>query len=146
MDFKNKPSPDYKNVSFFVQSKGLTQLIRSTTRNTKSSRSLIDVAFTNSKFIAYSGTLNYFVSNHQPTYLINKKCWDTRETVWFEGWSHRNYDKDKLLEELRDTNWEEFYSYDKPENAWEFLLKHISSILDRMCPVRSFKLKNYRPE
>ena len=32
-----------------------------------------------------------------------------------EGRSYRNYDKDNSREELKDTNWEELYSYDKPE-------------------------------
>ena len=29
---------------------------------------------------------------------------------------------------------------------WELILKNITSVLDIICPVRTFKIRNYRPD
>ena len=85
VNYKNKRSPDYKRLSFFVQSNGFTQHINSTTRNNDKSKSLLDLAVTNSKFISCAGTLEHFISDHQPIYLIHKKGRDIRPSAKFEG-------------------------------------------------------------
>ena len=33
-----------------------------------------------------------------------------------------------------------------PNEAWDYMLKQITSIIDVMCPQRFFKIKNYRPD
>ena len=48
VNYKNKRSPCYKKLNFFTQSNGLSQHINSTSRNTDKSKSLIDLALTNS--------------------------------------------------------------------------------------------------
>ena len=51
VNYKNKSSPDFKKLSFFAKSSGLSQLINNTTRNTDKSRTLIDLILTNSKYV-----------------------------------------------------------------------------------------------
>ena len=62
VNYKNKKSPNLKKNG---EKYGQTN-------------SLIDIALTNSKFISSSGTLDHFVSNHQPIYIVHKKSRDTR--------------------------------------------------------------------
>ena len=83
VNYKNKTSPNFKKFNFFTPSNGLTQYISTTTRNTDKSSSLIDLALTNSKFVSSSGTLNHFVSDHQPIYIVHKKSRVTRSSAQF---------------------------------------------------------------
>ena len=143
INFKNKSSPNYRKLHFLIQSNGMTQYINTTTRNTDKSKSLIDLAITNSKFVSKSGTLDYFMSDHQPIYIVHKKGRDVRQSVKFEGRSYRSYDREafkKLLYE--DIDWAKFYDLKDPDQAWAFVLGNITLILDQICPIRSFHVKN----
>ena len=142
----DKTTDAYKKATFFFQSNGLTQYINLPTRTTNQSASLIDLALSNSKFISKAGTLELHISDHQPIYLVHKKARDKRDSVEFKGRSYRNFDKEDFQKLLGQMNWAEFYNMDDPARAWEFILKQVTSILDEMCPVKSFRIKNYRPE
>ena len=73
VNYKNKTSVEYKKLNFFIRSNGLSQLITSTTRNTDKTKSLLDLILTNSKYISLSGTLDHFISDHQPVFAVKKK-------------------------------------------------------------------------
>ena len=146
IDYKNKSSPKYKKFKFFAQSNGLTQYINSTTRNNDKTKSLIDLALTNSKFIQKAGTLEHFISDHQPIYIVHKKSRDRRQSVRFEGRSYRDFDVDVFRKNLRGADWERFFSLTDPCEAWDLILNNITLVLDQMCPIRSFHIKNYRPD
>ena len=145
VNYQNKSSACYKKLHFFVQSNSLSQLISNTTRNTDKSKSLIDLAMTNSKFVSKSGTLDHYMSDHQPIYLVHKKGRDVRQSVKFEGRSYRSFKQEAFREALLELDWREFYSAKDPGTAWNFIATSITQILDTMCPVRSFHIKNYRP-
>ena len=145
VNYKNKASADYKKVNFFAQSNGLIQVITNTTRNTDKTNSLLDLIMTNSKYISDSGTLNHYISDHQPVFVIKKKGRDNRPKVEFKGRSYRNFDLPVFQEKLIDYDWEEFYRATDPNEAWDCLLTRLMLILDEMCPVRTFLIKNYRP-
>ena len=146
VDYKNMSSPNYKKLSFFAQSNSLSQHIKTTTRNTDKTKSIIDLALSNSKFVSKAGTLNHFISDHQPIYVIHKKVRDMRKSVQFIGRSYRDFDKEVFKNRLRDRSWEEFEALTDPEMAWEFILNQITPILDDLCPLRTFHIKNYRPD
>ena len=146
VDFKNKSSDSYKKLNFLTQSNGLAQLINTTTRNTDKTKSLIDLALTNSKFISGSGTLGHFISDHQPIFVVHKKGRDVRQSVKFEGRSYRKFDRKVLEDRLKKADWGSFYGMSDPNAAWEFVYNLIVVILDEMCPLRSYHVKNYRPD
>ena len=110
VNYQNKTSVNYKSLRFFSQSNGLTQHISTTTRNTDRSNALIDLTLSNSKLISSAGTLNHYISDHQPIYAIHKKSRDSRGTAKFEGRSYRNFDKQKFRESLGSIDWDECYS------------------------------------
>ena len=146
VNYKNTSSPSYKKLHFFAQSNGLSQLIKSTTRNTDKTKSLIDLALSNSKFISKAGTFELFISYHQPIYVIHKKGKDKHKTEQFQGRSYRNFDRGKFEGKLRQYNWDILTSLTDPEEAWNFIVDKITLVLDEMCPVRTFHIKNYRPD
>ena len=136
VNYKNVSSPSYKRLNFFSQSNGLTQYIKNTTRNTDKTKSLIDLALTNSKSISEAGTLEHYISDHQPIYIVHKKGRDTRNTVSFVGRSYRNFDKQRFKDELAEQNWEDYYNIVDPEEAWHFIRGKVETIPDNMCPLR----------
>ena len=146
VNYKNKTSADFKKLSFFTKSNGLTQLITNTTRNTDKTISLLDLILTNSKYISLSGTLDHFISDHQPVFTVKKKGRDNRPNTEFKGRSYRNFDKDIFKEKLLSQNWEEFYKLADPGQAWDVILDSLMPILNDMCPIRTFKIRNYRPD
>ena len=73
VDYKNKKSANFKKIKFFERLKALEQLIYTTTRNTKTSSSLLDMAFIKMKHVSEAGTLDSFISDHPPIFLIKKK-------------------------------------------------------------------------
>ena len=136
---------NYKKFSFFVQSNSLTQHITATTRNSDKTKSLLDLAISNSKYVADADTLDHFISDHQPIYIIHKKGHDLRESVHFEGRSYRNFDGDVFKRNLSESNWQGLYELTDPDEVWDLILKNITLVLDSMCPIRTSKIKNYRP-
>ena len=146
VNYKNQRSPTYKKLHFFAQSNGLSQYINSTSRNTDKRKSLIDLALTNSKFISEAGTLNHFLSDHQPIFVVHKKGRDKRQPEAFSGRSYRNYDRKVFKERLEGINWGDYYQISDSDKAWEFMIDGITKVLDTICPVKTFFIKNYRPD
>ena len=146
VNYKNQLSAEFKKLNFFVKANCMTQVITNTTRNSDKSKSLLDLVLTNSNYIKSVGTLEHYISDHQPIFVIKKKQRDSRPTVEFEGRSYRNYEKDKFGTSLKDMDWREFYRLTDPNKAWDLMIDRITLTIDRMCPMRTFKIKNYRPE
>ena len=146
VDFKKKTSADYKKLNFLIKANGLSQLISHTTKNNTTSNSLLDIILTNAKYINESGTLDSFISDHQPIYVVKKKGRDSRPTVEFRGRSYRHYNSKDYKKQLQQCDWSSFYKIDSPDEVWDYILKQIVPILVKMCPIRDFKIKNYRPE
>ena len=95
-------------------------------------------------FVSCSGTLELFISDHQPIYLVHKKGRDARGSVGFTGRSYRHFDKQAFMDTLSDLNWAEFYNIADPGKAWLFIRSQL--ILNKMCPLRKFSIKSYRPD
>ena len=146
VNYKKKTSKEYKKLKFFEKSNGLSQVINNTTRNSDRSNSLLDLILTNSIYVKEAGTLDHFISDHQPVFIVKKKSRDTRPTVEFEGRSYRHFDKNILKRELLNHNWGDFYQIDNPDEAWKYILDRFVPVIDDMCPIRVFKIKNYRPD
>ena len=47
---------------------------------------------------------------------------------------------------MRGKDWEEYYTLKDPGEAWDCILKNVTPILDDLCPLRTFHIKNYRPD
>ena len=146
IDYKNMKSPNYKKIKFFERANALEQLISTTTRNTKTSSSLLDIAFTNVKYIKQSGALDSFLSDHQPIFLLKKKMKSTEKSEQnFEGRSYKNYDKQRFMDNLKAQKWNYFFDAQDPMSAWEEMQRIIFREADKQCPVKTYKIRNSKP-
>ena len=137
---------EYKELSFFVKANGLKQVITNTTRNTDKTQSLLDLILTNSRYISKAGTLEYYISDHQPIFVVKKKGRDNRPNIEFEGRSYRNFNKEDFRKKLLEVDWGDFFNTSDPNEAWGIMLAHVTAIIDKMCPLRRFSIQNYRPD
>ena len=146
IDYKNKKSPNYKRIKFFERSNLLEQLICTTTRNTKTSSSLLDMAFIKMKHISQAGTLDSFISDHQPIFIIKKKEKNRgKMDLSFDGRSYRHYNKQVFSDNISSKNWTSFYDAPTPSEAWKEMLYIITAEADKQCPVKHFKIRNSKP-
>ena len=146
VNYQNKSAASYKKLHFFVQSNSFSQLISTITRNTDKSKSLIDLVITNSQYVSVSGTFNHYMSDHQSIFVVHKKGRDKRQSIKFEGRSYRHFDRDIFRTALFELDWSDIYSLSTPDKALDFILRSITQILNRFCPVRSFHVRNYKPK
>ena len=146
VDYQNQKSQNYKKLNFFEKANSLEQKISTTTRNTRSSKTLLDIALTNIKYIKSAGALDSFLSDHQPIYILKKKTKDTgKNEQLFEGRSYRQYNKQSFMENVSDRDWAPFHKATDPTDAWDEMLKIITEEADKMCPVREYNIKNSKP-
>ena len=85
INYKNKSSPSYQKLAFFESSNSLKQVIQRATRTTKKNNSILDLILTNSNYIAKAGTLDTFISDHQPIFVLKKKVKTPVKGTKFRG-------------------------------------------------------------
>ena len=146
IDYLNKTSAAYKSLVFFEKSNQLQQIIQETTRNTDKSSTLLDIVMTDDRHVGKSGTMSMMLSDHQPIYVVKKKVRETRNSATFEGRSYNSLDINSFKERMAKLELDDLYEMSSPEEIWLSILDHITSDLDKHCPVRKFKIANYKPE
>ena len=105
VNYKNTLSPNYKKIVYFENYNNLKQTIKETSRNTDRTKTLLDLILTNADHITDSGTIDMFISDHQPVYVIKKKSRNTPDAKEFEGRSYKHLDTDLLLYNLFTRDW-----------------------------------------
>ena len=145
IDYKNRKSVAHRKLAFFVRANGFKQIIKNTTRNTSSSSTILDLIITNAQYISSSGTINSYISDHQPIYIVKKKEKQITISCEFKGRSYRKYNEEEFKESLSQCNWEGFFNEPDLNLAWKLMLDRITEEVDKQCPMRSFHIQNYKP-
>ena len=145
IDYKNTGSAKYRELLFLQKANNLKQHIKTTTRNTDKKRTLLDLVLTQAKYIKSAGTLDSFISDHQPIYIIKKKQREIWKPEKFEGRTYKNYDYAKFKEGLISRNWGEYFNNEDVEGKWQNLLNVIKEELDKLCPIKEHKISKMRP-
>ena len=92
-----------------------------------------------------SGTIHCGISNHNIIFLVKKKIAPKSESTCFEGRSYRDLDIAKLQDDLTNLNWSPFYDcVDHLSVCWDIMLKNITTVADRQCPLKKIKVKQIR--
>ena len=105
LNYCNPNDPNTKQLMGFEQLTGLKQLILNPTRGSN----CIDLIYTNSNDVAAADVFPLNISDHELIYVTKKKACSKRKKVSFQGCSYRHYDKNVLLTQLRNAQWEEYW-------------------------------------
>ena len=148
VNFADKKSPSYKELSFVTGMWGLHQQITTPTRyyvrEGVPTSSTIDLIFTNSDFVAYSGTMDLNLSDHLAVLVTRKKLYAKREKIEFRGRSYRNYNRADFQNRLANEDWAPFFESESPNEQWDIMFNIIVNTIDQMCPIRSHRVEEIK--
>lgn len=117
---------------------GLSQVIKEPTRVGPSSSSLIDLCFSDMKFVCLSGVINANLSDHLPTFILKKKDRETYSPCKFRGRSYKNLTPTEVKRNMHlDLA---ILSQEDPNKVWESLERTFVEVADIVCPIKSLKL------
>ena len=76
--------------------------------------------------------------------VTRKKLYIKPTKIKFTGRSYKNYIKEDFQEALLSANWEIFYRSQDPDFLWGLLREAITSNIDKMCPLKSYSVNEFR--
>ena len=120
----------------------LTQEITDPTRfSVHNNPTLIDHFYSNSDHIASSGTLCLNISDHELIFIIRKMSKKKTQLIDFKGRSYRTYNHEVFTTNLLEFDWIPFYQLGNVDIAWSQSLTRITTVLDKMCPLKEIHIK-----
>ena len=149
MNYNLPYTPAFKLLKDFEREFNFSQIINTTTRQTRNSASCLDLVFTIMNYIISSGTLDIAISDHLPVFLTKKKQKISSTFTFIEARSYTNYDKQTYQEQIRyHPKWVDFWSLEenKPEKMWEIMLEIILERADALCPLKKMKIRDDTPQ
>ena len=123
---------------------GLTQIIRKPTRTDGKTSTCIDLILTNVTNLAQYGVIDVNLSDHSAVYLRIKKIYIASSKSSFMGRSYRHYHPVQFRQNLVDLDWQDFNECGNVDDQWNIFISKITSELDKMCPIKEFRVKNDR--
>ena len=133
---------DHREVKDIFNGHGLTQLIKDPTRVTSSSSTLIDLIFTNKPCnISKSTVLPLSLSDHDAILCVRKLNNSKPQQKEVSSRNYRNYDENVLENDLRQSDWDYFYSCTDVNKAWESFKNIFLTTLNHHAPVVTKRIK-----
>ena len=143
IDYNDKGTREYSELSTTTRILGLRQYISGPTRLGKTKDSCLDLIFTNSDCVRNSGVINANISDHLPVFITRKKNRGKTGKIEFSGRSYQNYDRERFQANLLERNWEPFYRETDPNIAWGVMKTAIEEETEIMCPTKKYSVKSY---
>ena len=148
INFSDKTNPIFKELDFMTKSLGPREIINSPTRisfrDGQRTESAIDLIFTNSDFIAKASTLDINISDHLGVMVTRKKLTSKPDKFNCKGRSYRNYIKEDFQESLGEIDWAPFFDNNDPNWLWDFMYGAILQRIDKMCPLKTFRMDEFK--
>jgi hypothetical protein len=121
----------------------LSQIISQPTRITNTSKSLIDLCFTNYwDKVTVSGAHSLGINDHSLIYLIRKSNHQVIDTNYPVTRSQmKNFNDEDFLNDIRQINRSDINSQNNPNDMWTAWLTKFSDILDIHVPVLTKRLR-----
>lgn len=147
IDYSKKSDGNTKKLMNLEKEFLLEQVIQEPTRIAYNKSSLIDLMFTDLKFVSYANPLQINLSDHLPTVLVYKKNREVKNPteITIRDMSEANITEFKQA--LSDHNWS--YVFEETTNVnilWERMYSDIVLLLNLHCPFKTIRIKNNRPE
>lgn len=136
---------EYKTMEKFLNEMNLTQLIKSPTRITDSTQSLLDVILVSSKSIVYrSGVLLTSISDHLLVYAELKIKSPKQPLQYITARSFKNYVPNHFAADLADKSdcLVSIFDGDDVNVKLNILNSAIQSTLDAHAPIKTIKIRN----
>lgn len=138
---KNKKCSIGKLNSFSIRN-SLTQLIKTATRVTPSSKTLIDHIYCNNpNDVDNAGVITYGTSDHDIVFIILKRNLPKRVKETYRCRNLTNYSLDALRFALVVTDWSTFYGTNSPTRAWHLLYDNYLRALNELAPFVEMRVK-----
>ena len=135
---------DAKKYIEFCQTYGLKQLIRSPTRITCHTSTLLDHIITNtSEKVSLSGTIDIALSDHQLIFCtrkIRKQKYNSHKQISFR--SFKNYTVERYEEVIGKINSPNYESYSDTNKAYLNFLETLENVISEIAPMKSLRIKN----
>ena len=144
INYFQKNTHDMRELKWFEQKNSLTQIISQTTRFSNNNSCIDLIFFTNSTYVADSGTLDVNLSDHEMIFVTRKhiKCQNTPTT--FTGRSYMNFDVQNFENMLLELDWNEFFNNRDVNECWKLIKNNILTTINQICPEKTFKIKKLK--
>ena len=147
--FSNKKDagtiPWLKEYIQFCTIHNLKQLIRTSTRTSKGTSTLLDHILTNTEeLVLQYGVVNVGLSDHQMIYCTRKK---QREKLnqhrTFNTRTYKNYTAEKFIDELNKIPFPDYLIFKDINEAFNDFSEKFVSLVNKIAPIKSFRVKGY---
>ena len=145
---KQPSSPLLKQYKDFLCTYGLKQLVKSPTRITCSSSSIIDHVITNSnEKVSECGVIDIGISDHEMIFCTRKLV-RNRPGInkYINSRSLKNYSPALFEEALKDLDFPNYQNYDDVNLAYTDFVEKLSRVIDSVAPIKQSKIRNNSQE
>lgn len=146
IDYKQVTTKSVKQLLPIEREFNLSQHIKSSTRSTATTDTLIDHIYSNVTSVVDAGTIRITLSDYFMTYITIKKQQTKLGVTSFTCRALKNLVVGELEEYLQSMDWGEFYKSTDPAKGWELLYHNFLKALDTLCPEKTFTEVNKRSE
>lgn len=143
-DVYHDKSTGVKYVSKIADEFNLNQEITEPTRVTDTCSSVIDVVLTNVKNIAFSGCINYQVSDHYPVFIVKKRIAPETDFQYVYKRSFRDYDADEFRCRLAALDWS-ILDLLEVDCMWQMTVQALTYEADILCPYKWIRVNVNKP-
>ena len=143
----SKPSNDRDKLNRLAARYGLTQLIKTSTRVMNTTRSTIDLIFTNNEeYYVQTGVTDLGVSDHCLTYTSRRRLKLKNKTNYYIGRSYRNFDPVLFYTDIAKETWIDIYAMQDPNEAAIRFTNTLLTIAEIHAPHRRLKCRENQPK
>ena len=107
------------------------------------------INYTNMDYVVSKGTLDIYVSDHHPVYIIKKRNREPNKSSQFWGQSYVQYNKETFQADIRNHyGWDVYLTTggNDPNILWARMLNIITEVVDIHCPNKRMKFRDDSPE
>lgn len=145
IDYNKKENKHTKELTNMERDFSLEQTVVGNTRCDIYGESMIDLIFTNVRFAKKLPPVNLNLSDHLLTVFVSKKTREPKKPIQITCRSYKDEDMDAYKTDLLNTDWSFVYKLNNPNLIWEKIYKVVITLLEKHCPLRTFRVSKDRP-
>ena len=133
---------DHREIKISFTNNGFKQLLKTPTRITPTSATLIDIIHANnSQNISHTAVIPSSLSDHDLTACVRKMNNIKYAPENIRCRDYRNYDVNQINNDLLNVNWEQVYNKTSSSEAWKVMETILKETLNTSAPFISKRIK-----